>query len=112
MYGGGIAQIGPTALLRIHGTDVRTVVSTVRNQCLDRGYFRHVGLNPETARIIAVKSTVHYRADFEPISQAVISAGAPGSLHCDITQVPFTKLRPGQRLGPSGPAFPGPKVTQ
>ena len=105
MYGGGIAQIGPTALLRIADSRVRVVVSSVRNQCLDRGYFRHIGIDPETQSILAVKSTVHYRADFEPISQAVISVASPGSLQCDIQQIPFRKLREGQRLGPNGPPF-------
>ena len=107
MYGGGVAQIGPTACLVLDDqkADIRIVVSSVRNQCLDRGYFRHIGLQPEAARILAVKSTVHYRADFEPISQAVISAGAPGQLLCEIPAIPFRKLRPGVRLGPKGPLF-------
>ena len=107
MYGGGIAQIGPTALLSvIHPkADVKIIVSSIRNQCLDRGYFRHIGVTPEDARILAVKSTVHYRADFEPISQAVLSAEAPGSLCCDITAIPYLNLRPNVRLGPNGPLF-------
>ncbi len=110
MYGGGIAEIGPTACLALlkPDTDIQIVLSSVRNQCLDRGYFRHIGIEPETVRIIAVKSTVHYRADFEPISQAVISAGAPGSLHCDIQAIPYQKLRAGVRLGPLGPTHKGP----
>lgn len=107
MYGGGVAQIGPTAALRVMapGADIQVVVSSVRNQCLDRGYFRHIGLDPEKARILAVKSTVHHRADFEPISQAMISAGAPGSLICNIPAIPYQNLRPGVRLGPNGPVF-------
>ena len=107
MYGGGIAEIGPSACLQLDGQDIRIVVSSIRNQCLDRGYFRHLGLTPEQARILAVKSTVHYRADFEPISQAVISAGAPGQLLCDIPAIPYRKLRPGVRLGPLGPTYKG-----
>ncbi len=105
MYGGGTARMGPTAVLRPLGTDadLRIVTSSVRNQCLDRAYFSHVGLVPEKADIIAVKSTVHYRAEFEPISQGVISCGAPGALSCDIGLIPYRKLRPGIRLGPGGP---------
>lgn len=107
MYGGGIAEIGPSALLRLldHDADVQIVVSTIRNQCLDCGYFRHLGIHPEAAQIIVVKSTVHYRADFEQISQAVLSAEAPGALICDISAVPYQKLRKNVRLGPLGPAF-------
>ena len=105
MYGGGTAQIGPTALLRVvHPTaDIQIVVSSVRNQCLDRGYFRHIGLTPETARIICVKSTVHFRADFDPIAQATLYTAVPGALASDLTKVPFRHLRAGVRLGPLGP---------
>ena len=105
MYGGGIARMGPTAVLCPLGaeTDIRIVTSSVRNQCLDRAYFSHVGLVPEEADIIAVKSTAHYRAEFEPISQGVISCGAPGALPCDIGLIPYRNLRPGVRLGPCGP---------
>ena len=110
MYGGGTARMGPTAVLRPLGTDadIRIVTSSVRNQCLDRAYFSHVGLIPEKADIIAVKSTVHYRAEFEPISQGVISCGAPGALLCDIGLIPYRNLRPGMRLGPCGPVHGGP----
>ncbi len=111
MYGGGIAEIGPSACLKLENHDIRIVVSTIRNQCLDRGYFRHLGLTPEDAQILAVKSTVHYRADFDPISQTVISAGAPGQLLCDIQAIPYRKLRPGVRLGPLGPTHKGPPET-
>ncbi len=105
MYGGGIAQIGPTAVLHITqgGADVKVVVSSVRNQCLDLAYFRHIGLTPETARLIAVKSTVHFRADFDPIAQATIPVASPGALGCLLTDVPYKALRKGVRIGPNGP---------
>ncbi|MEX3017914.1 M81 family metallopeptidase [Gymnodinialimonas hymeniacidonis] len=105
MYGGGTAQIGPTALLHLTegGADVKVVVSSVRNQCLDLAYFRHIGLTPEKARIIAVKSTVHFRADFDPIARATIPVASPGALGCLLTEVPYKHLRKGVRIGPNGP---------
>lgn len=107
MYGGGEAQIGPSALLRVAGTDadVQIVISSVRNQCLDRGYFRHLGLTPETARIVAVKSTVHFREAFEPMAQAILTTRVPGALASALETVSFRRLREGIRLGPKGPAF-------
>ncbi|MEJ6390461.1 M81 family metallopeptidase [Gymnodinialimonas ulvae] len=106
MYGGGTAQIGPTTLLHltVNGSDIRVLVSSVRNQCLDRAYFRHIGAIPETARLIAVKSTVHYRADFDPIAQATIPVANPGALGCVLEDVPYRHLRKGLRIGPNGPA--------
>jgi microcystin degradation protein MlrC len=107
VYRGGTAQIGPTACLRVLGTpgDIRVVVGSVRNQCLDRAYFRHIGLTPEDARIICVKSTVHFRADFDPIAQATILASVPGALASDLAGAPYKYLRPGVRLGPDGPQY-------
>jgi len=107
MYGGAIGQIGPCAALRVldEQAEVTVIVSTTRNQCLDRAYFRHLGLDPEAAHLVGVKSTVHFRADFEPISQAVIPLAVPGALSSDLTTVPYKKLRPGLRLGPCGPEF-------
>jgi len=114
VYRGGTAQIGPTACLRVAGTpgDIRVVVGSVRNQCLDRAYFRHIGLTPEEARIICVKSTVHFRADFDPIAQATLHAAIPGALASDLTSVPYRHLRPGVRLGPNGPIFDAKSKTQ
>ncbi|MEM9320513.1 MAG: M81 family metallopeptidase [Pseudomonadota bacterium] len=107
MYGGGIGQIGSSAALRVLGTDadLRIVVSSIRSQCLDRAQFRHLGLEPEAARIIGVKSTVHFRADFDPIAQGSIVVAVPGALSSDPSSVHYKHLRPGVRLGPLGPAF-------
>ncbi|NDG45218.1 MAG: M81 family peptidase, partial [Gammaproteobacteria bacterium] len=70
MYAGAKAQLGPTALLEIvdPNSSVCVVVGSKRCQCLDRTIFTHLGIELEKTGIIAVKSTVHFRADFEPIA--------------------------------------------
>jgi microcystin degradation protein MlrC len=107
MYGGGVAQVGASAALRIlaDGCDIVVAVSSVRNQCLDRGYFRFLGLEPETACILAVKSTVHHRAEFDPICEASLAVCVPGALASDLTRPAYRHLLPGVRLGPGGPEF-------
>lgn len=109
MYSGEEAQIGLSALLQVLDAhaDVQIVVSSVRNQCLDRGYFRHLGVMPETARIVAVKRTVHVRDAFEPMAQAVLTTAVHGALASDLSKVPVQHLRTGLRLGPKGPVFEG-----
>ncbi|NNE78709.1 MAG: M81 family metallopeptidase [Silicimonas sp.] len=102
MYGGGIAKIGPSCLLQ-HGqgsNGVRIVVSSGRTQCLDRAFFTHFGEDPSQADIVCVKSTVHFRADFEPGSRAVINAKAPGGFPCSLDEVQYKKLRGGVRQKP------------
>lgn len=107
MYGGGVAVLGPTALLRIMqgSAGVQVVVTSQRSQCLDRALFEHLRLDLTKTGIIVVKSTVHYRADFDPIASATISAAAPGGFPCRLGDIPYRFLRPGLRLGPMGPAF-------
>lgn len=85
MYGGGVATLGPACVLRILDTpaEVTVVVTSIRNQCLDLAQFTHFGLSPATARIVVVKSTAHFRADFEPIASEVICVAAPGLFPCE-----------------------------
>jgi len=74
MYYGMTASLGLMAVLRILDTDadVRVVIGSVRSQCLDQAILTHIGINPAAQRIIAVKSSVHFRADFEPISDKIL----------------------------------------
>lgn len=100
MYGGGIATLGKSAALRLNGNDTKIdiVVTSIRNQCLDLAQFTHFGLQPDQYKTICVKSTVHYRAAFDPISGDVKSVAAPGAFICDLDQVPFRNLHPDKLL--------------
>ena len=103
MYGGGVATLGPTAALRLHGAeaDITLVVTSIRNQCLDLAHFTHIGLDPKAYATICVKSTAHFRADFEPIASAVYPVAAPGVFPCDLKQVPYKNLHPAVRTVPA-----------
>ncbi|MEM6422729.1 MAG: MlrC C-terminal domain-containing protein, partial [Pseudomonadota bacterium] len=107
IYHGATAVLGPTAVLRVEDprADVRVVVSSRRSQALDRAIFTHAGIDPAACRIVAVKSTVHYRADFDPIAAQTLSVAAPGGFPCELATILYRRLRPGLRLGPCGPAF-------
>ncbi len=99
MYGGGIATLGRSCVLRILDTpaDLQVVVTSIRNQCLDCAQFTHFGLSPAQTKIICVKSTAHFRADFEPIAAEIIPVAAPGAFPCKLNGHPYTKLRAGVR---------------
>lgn len=105
MYAGCIAEIGPCAVLRVDDPrcDLRVVVTSLRCQCLDLACFTHIGLDPVKARLVAVKSTVHYRADFEPVASAIVNVAAPGLFPCRLETIPYRRLRKGVRIGPLGP---------
>ena len=99
VYGGCVATLGPTAVLSVanEGVGVQVVVTSIRNQCLDLAHFTHIGLDPKRAKIIVVKSTAHFRADFEPIAEAVLLAAAPGAFPSRLENIPFRRLRAGVR---------------
>ena len=105
MYRGTRTELGPMALLRVDhpACEVRVVVGSERFQCLDQAVFRHVGIEPAEERILVLKSTVHFRADFDPIASRTLLAAAPGAHPCTLRNLEYRKLRPGVRLEPCGP---------
>jgi microcystin degradation protein MlrC len=103
--GGRNIDLGPMALLQIDGVGI--VVSSKRMQAHDQAPFRHLGVEPKDQKILALKSTVHFRADFQPIAEDVLVAVAPGGHVVDPTKYPYTRLRRGVRLFPLGPEFTG-----
>jgi microcystin degradation protein MlrC len=105
MFGGVTAHLGPMTVLRVLDTpaDVRIVVGSRRCQCLDQAIFRHIGIDPAGQRIVAVKSSVHFRADFESMADRILVVEAPGAHPCRLDKVEYGNLRSGVRLGPGGP---------
>ena len=103
MYQGMPFSLGPMALLRIGG--VRVVVASRKQQAADQSILRHLGIEPMAEKILALKSSVHFRADFEPIAEEILVVTAPGFMPADPAALPFTRLREGVRLCPKGPVF-------
>lgn len=94
--GGNPADLGPTALVRV-APGIRVIVASAKMQALDQALFTHIGVDPAAQRIVAVKSSVHFRAHFEPIASRVIVVAAPGPVVADPSRLPFRYLRPGLR---------------
>jgi microcystin degradation protein MlrC len=98
MSRGRIFRLGPTALLRTGG--VRVVVVSGRAQVLDQEMFRHLGLDPARQRILAIKSSVHFRAVFQDMAEQVLVVVAPGPNVADHRALRYKNLRPGLALMP------------
>jgi microcystin degradation protein MlrC len=96
------AQLGPTACLETEG--VLIVVTSQRVAAQDREQFRMVGIHPEDMKILVVKSSNHFRADFEPLvedpSTDVIVAKAKGSFAVDPGDLPWKNLPATMRTRP------------
>lgn len=103
MSAGRRFRMGLSTVLRIG--DVRLIVVSGRSQLLDLEMLRHIGIEPTEARIIAAKSSVHFRAAFAPIAEEILVVVAPGPNLADHRQMPYRNLRKGLLLTPDGPAF-------
>jgi microcystin degradation protein MlrC len=98
MGAGNPGNLGPTALIDILG--VRVMVTSRKMQALDQAILRHVGIEPSQVPILALKSSVHFRADFEPIAGGVIVAVAPGPVVADPAVLNFRHVRADVRRRP------------
>jgi microcystin degradation protein MlrC len=104
-YRGNRMQLGPMAVLRKVG--VRVVLSSRKQQCADQAMLRHVGIEPSAQKILALKSSVHFRADFQPIAEEILIVAAPGANPVDNRDLPYKRIRKGIRLMPLAEPFKG-----
>lgn len=91
---GALTRLGGAAVLEAgpHG-EVEIVVTENRVQVLDPELFRAVGIPPEQRRALVVKSSVHFRAGFEPIATEIIEVDAPGLSSPNLFRFPFARVR-------------------
>lgn len=90
-YLGTHMELGPMALLRIGG--VRIAVASRKQQAADQAMFRHFGVEPAQARILVLKSSVHFRADFGALASEILVVAAPGPSPAALTNLPYRRLR-------------------
>lgn len=75
MFHGVCVNFGDCALLRIGG--VQVIVCSIHAQPYDLNVYRHIGIDPSKKKILAVKSAVHFRADFQTVSKQIIDVETP-----------------------------------
>lgn len=90
MMTGLTVRLGPSACLEIDG--IRIAVVSGKKQLLDRQLLRMVGIHTEQMRIVVVKSSNHFRADFQPHASQVLVAKAAGPMAADPADLPWTRL--------------------
>ncbi|HKE95434.1 MAG TPA: MlrC C-terminal domain-containing protein, partial [Povalibacter sp.] len=90
-YRGARMNLGAMALLRID--DVHIAVASRKQQSADQAMFRHLGAEPADFAVLALKSSVHFRADFGAMARRILVVAAPGPNIADPAQLPFTRLR-------------------
>lgn len=88
---GAKVNLGKMVRLVIGGIDV--IVSSIRTQTLDDEVFRLHGIDISRYKIVAIKSSNHFRAAFEPISHAIIRADTPGLVSADLASFDYRRLQ-------------------
>ncbi len=92
MAAGLRVDMGQTAVLRVGGIDI--VIVSGRFQAHDIMYFQHARIDVTTKKVIAVKSSQHFRAAFEPLAAEVIVVDGGGGLTSgNYKALTYTKLR-------------------
>jgi microcystin degradation protein MlrC len=84
-------RLGTTAVLEVDG--VKVVLASRRRQTLDPEMIRFLGIDPLAEKILVVKSTIHYRAAFEPIAREIIEVDAPGLSSSNLARFEFRRVR-------------------
>jgi microcystin degradation protein MlrC len=90
MLGNAPCELGLTALLARDG--VQVLVGSIRQQPLSRNTIRHLGVDPAKLGIIVVKSSVHFRNDFQDFAAEVIVADSPGANPPDRRKLKYKRL--------------------
>lgn len=95
-YLGCRMDLGPMARVRLGGIDI--IVSSRKQQAADQAMFRHVGAEPAAYRVLVLKSSVHFRADFAALADEILVVEAPGPNTANLHTLRYRHLRPGTAL--------------
>jgi microcystin degradation protein MlrC len=91
MFRGLEGRLGPTAVLEVDG--IKIILISYRGQTLDPEMIRFLGIDPLAEKILVVKSSIHYRAAFEPIAHTIIEVDAPGLSSSNLARFSFKRVR-------------------
>lgn len=95
MSTGAEMNLGPTAVVALEGADggeVQVILTTYRYQPTDLEVFRSQGIEPTGQQILAVKSSVHFRAAFTPIAAAIVEVDTPGLTSPHLERFDFRRI--------------------
>ena len=102
MFKGTPMSLGPMARLVIGQVEV--IVVSNRSQTFDTEPFLALGIDVHRMRVVALKSSNHFRAGFEPIAKTIITADTPGFTTHQIDR--FEKTLSPHPLWPISPNAP------
>ena len=84
-------RMGRTVVIKTGGVEV--ILTEERSQPLDAEVLRSVGIEPRDRKLIALKSAVHYRADYTPIAHEILEVDTPGVHSPNLMNFRYENLR-------------------
>ena len=89
--GSSIHYLGDAASIEIEG--IAVVLITNRQQAWGPDLFSNLGVDPTKRKIVVVKSTNHFFAEYSKIASDVLYMDGPGALPRNFNLVPYTKVK-------------------
>jgi microcystin degradation protein MlrC len=83
---------GPTAVVETAGRN-RVVLTTLRHPPFSLGQLTSLGLRPESARVLAVKAAVAYKAAYGPVAGRIVEADTPGLTAANPARFTYRNVR-------------------
>ncbi|HUG13453.1 MAG TPA: M81 family metallopeptidase [Thermomicrobiales bacterium] len=83
-------ELGRTARLVVGGLDI--IVASSRQQTFDPELFLLHGVDVSRYKIVALKSSQHFRAGFEPVAARIIRTDTPGATTNDFSLFPYERI--------------------
>ena len=97
---GTAGNMGRTAVVQVGGIEI--ILTERRIQPYDAQVLRSVGIEPTARKLIALKSAVHFRADYTPIAHQILDVDTPGVHSPNLFSYRYQRLRrPVYPLDPS-----------
>lgn len=88
---GTVGQMGRTAVIQVGGIEI--ILTEKRIQPYDAEVLRSIGIEPLARKLIALKSAVHFRADYTPIAHQILDVDTPGVHSPNLFSYRYDKLR-------------------
>lgn len=88
---GRSGQMGRTVVLQVGGVEI--ILTEKRIQPYDAEVLRSLGIEPRDRKLIALKSAVHFRADYAPIAHEILEVDTPGVHSPNLFSYTYQKLR-------------------
>ncbi len=86
---GNSAPMGLSVWLRHGGIDI--LVNSIRQQVYGTDAFSGCGIDLQAKRLIVVKSSTHFEAEFQPLADLLLKVVSPGALRMDFESFRYSK---------------------